>query len=66
MWKFNKRKEVYVLEKYSCETHINQALDMFVAETGEFPILDKINEKNELPTKCSYCEEEATYIVSRK
>ncbi|HWL25150.1 MAG TPA: CxxH/CxxC protein [Ureibacillus sp.] len=54
------------MEKYSCETHINQALDMFVAETGEFPILDKIIKEEGLSTKCSYCEEEATYIVSRK
>ncbi|WP_036183417.1 CxxH/CxxC protein [Ureibacillus manganicus] len=54
------------MEKFSCETHINQALDMFVAETGEFPILDKYNSEDNLSTKCSYCEEDATYIVSRK
>ncbi|RHW36138.1 CxxH/CxxC protein [Lysinibacillus yapensis] len=51
---------------YSCETHINQALDMFVAETEEFPILDKVSEEEKLSTKCSYCEEHATYIVSSK
>ncbi len=59
-------KEVLNLEKFSCETHINQALDMFVAETKEFPILDKVKSEEELSTKCSYCEEQATYIVSRK
>ncbi len=39
---------------------------MFVAETKEFPILNKITEDKELSTKCSYCEEQATYLVSSK
>jgi len=52
--------------KYSCEKHIDQALDMFVAEQKEFPILEKIEEEKKLSTKCSYCEQPAVYIVSRK
>lgn len=39
---------------------------MFVAETGEFPILDKVDNEENLSPKCSYCEEQATYLVSRK
>nr|WP_106782007.1 CxxH/CxxC protein [Lysinibacillus timonensis] len=54
------------MEKYSCEDHINHALDMFVAETKEYPIMNKVEEEQKLSTKCSYCEEAATYIVSSK
>lgn len=54
------------MEKYSCETHIDHALDMIVAETKEFPIMEKLKEEEKLSTKCSYCDEPATYIVSSK
>ena len=53
------------LKIYSCETHIDHALDMFVAETGQFPIMELLKEEEKLSTKCSYCDEQATYIVSR-
>lgn len=52
--------------KYSCETHINYTLDMFIEETKDFPILEKLKESEKLSTKCSYCNEQAEYIVSRK
>lgn len=54
------------MEKYSCETHIEHALDMFVAEQKEFPIMEKIDGDEKLSTKCSYCDKNAIYIVSRK
>ena len=54
------------MKNYSCETHIDHALDMLVAETGDFPIMEMLNEDEKLSTKCSYCEEQATYIVSSK
>ncbi|MFF5996385.1 CxxH/CxxC protein [Lysinibacillus sp. KU-BSD001] len=54
------------MKKYSCETHIDHALDMFVAETEDFPIMEKILDAEKLSTKCAYCEEHATYIVSSK
>lgn len=54
------------MEKYSCETHIEHALDMFVAEQKEFPILEKLDDEKKLSTKCSYCEKQAVYIVSSK
>ncbi len=52
------------MQKFSCKEHIGYALDMFVAEQKDFPIMD------ELPTDveelCEYCEEKAAYIVSSK
>ncbi len=54
------------MKTYSCETHINHALDMVVAETEEYPIMDILNDEEKLSTKCSYCEEYATYVVSSK
>ncbi|GGG28525.1 hypothetical protein GCM10007425_23960 [Lysinibacillus alkalisoli] len=54
------------MKKYSCETHIGQALDLFVAEQEDFPIMEKINEEENLSTTCEYCEALAIYIVSSK
>lgn len=51
---------------YSCETHINHALDVFVAEQEQFPIMEKIEENKKLSTKCSYCEEVALYVVGNE
>ena len=53
------------MKKYSCENHIDHALDMFVAEFEKFPDLEKLSEDEKLSTKCTYCEEQATYVVSR-
>ncbi len=53
------------MKKYSCENHIDHALDMFVAETEQFPVMEFLKGEEKLSTKCSYCEEQATYIVSR-
>ena len=61
-----KNKGAKKMKKYSCETHIDHALDMLVAETGEFPIMEMLNDEDKLSTKCSYCKERATYIVSSK
>lgn len=54
------------MKKFSCEKHIDHALDMHVAETEEFPMMELLSEEEKLSTKCSYCEETATYIVSSK
>ena len=53
------------LKIYSCETHIDHALDVFVAETEHFTVMELLKEEEKLSTKCSYCEEQATYVVSR-
>ena len=66
LWKFQKIKERLKLQKFSCETHIDHALDMLVAETEQFPIMEMLKEDDKLSTKCSYCEEQATYVVSSK
>lgn len=54
------------MTKYSCETHIDHALDMHVAQTGEYPVMEFLSEDKKLSTACSYCEQQATYIVSSK
>lgn len=62
----SEKKEGLKMKKYSCETHIDHALDMHVAETEQFPMMDFLTEDEKLSTTCSYCEEQATYIVSSK
>ena len=62
----SEKKEGFKMKKYSCETHIDHALDMHVAETSEYPMMDFLTEEEKLSTTCSYCEQQATYIVSSK
>lgn len=52
------------METYSCETHIDHALDIFVAQEQVFPTMNLIDEEQPAKT-CSYCDEKAIYIVSR-
>lgn len=54
------------MNTYSCETHINHALDVSVAKAGNFPIMEVIPEEEKLSTKCSYCEELAIYVVANE
>ena len=51
---------------YSCETHIDHALDVFIAKQEKFPIMEKVPEEEKLSTKCAYCEEPALYIVANE
>ena len=51
---------------FSCETHINQALDMFVAEEKTFPMMEKIKKEEKLSTSCTYCNNPAIYIVAHE
>jgi CxxH/CxxC protein (TIGR04129 family) len=46
---------------YSCDDHIELALDVAVDESGTFPELNKV--ENKLSTTCEYCEKPAIYIV---
>ncbi|MDN4608923.1 CxxH/CxxC protein [Sporosarcina highlanderae] len=50
----------------SCETHINHALDVFVAEEETFPIMEKLESDKKISTKCDYCDTPATYIVANE
>lgn len=54
------------MEKYACETHVNQVLDEVTASTGEFPILEKLENAENLSTRCEHCEQAAIYIVGGK
>ena len=51
---------------YSCETHINHALDVFVAEQENFPIMELYRNEEKLSTNCTYCEEPALYVVANE
>lgn len=54
------------MQKYTCETHVNQVLDEVTAATGEFPILEKLSDEKNLSTGCIHCEQAAIYVVSEK
>ena len=62
----SEKKEGLKMKTYSCETHIDHAIDMHVAETEQFPMMDFLSEEEKLSTTCSYCEQSATYVVSSK
>ncbi|GAA0334811.1 hypothetical protein GCM10008967_27030 [Bacillus carboniphilus] len=49
---------------YSCLEHIDIALDDVVDETGEPPILNKIERESDLSTTCEYCQNPAIYVVA--
>ena len=51
---------------YSCQTHIDQALDELIEKEEVYPIMDKIAESEKLSTKCSYCDTLALYVVANK
>ena len=51
---------------YSCETHINHALDVFVAKQEKFPIMEVVSEEQKLSTNCTYCKEDALYVVANE
>lgn len=51
---------------YSCETHINHALDVSVAKEEKFPIMKAVPENEKLSTNCTYCKETALYIVTNE
>ena len=51
---------------FSCETHINHALDIYVAEEKIFPVMEKINEEKQLSTSCTYCNNSAIYLVAHE
>ncbi|EGA91241.1 hypothetical protein GPDM_00190 [Planococcus donghaensis MPA1U2] len=64
MWNIRKSKEVEIMEIKCCKTHVEHALDVFVAETKNYPILTELSETEKLSTTCDYCKEAATYLVA--
>ena len=49
-----------------CQTHVEHALDMFVAKENTFPILTELSDAEKLSTKCEYCNETAIYLVGNE
>lgn len=47
-----------VKNKFSCEEHIDIAIDEFLVEEERFPSMDKA-----LDNKCDYCSDKAVYEV---
>ncbi len=48
----------------SCESHINRALDEFVAKEETFPNMESLKNEEMLSTTCNYCETRAVYLVT--
>ncbi|MFE8697674.1 CxxH/CxxC protein [Cytobacillus sp. FJAT-53684] len=51
---------------YSCEEHVDVAIDTVVDEYETFPQLSKISEDNKLSTACEYCQNPAIYMVANE
>lgn len=66
LWNIRKSKGLKKMIIKCCKTHVEHALDVFVAETESYPILTELSDEEKLSTKCAYCEEAATYLVANK
>ena len=64
MWNIRKSKGIDIMKIYCCKSHVEHALDVFVAKTESYPILTELSEEEKLSTKCEYCEEPAMYLVA--
>lgn len=51
---------------YSCESHIDQALEDLISKEEVFPIMVALPDEEKLSTICTYCEEAALYVVANK
>lgn len=54
------------MKEYSCEIHIDQALERFIEKEGKFPIMNPLTEEEKLSTTCTQCKKQALYIVANK
>lgn len=50
---------------YSCEEHVEIALDEVVDEYETYPVLSKVDVDN-LSATCEYCQNAAVYVVANK
>ncbi|MGO4889052.1 CxxH/CxxC protein [Anaerobacillus sp. MEB173] len=48
-----------------CAEHVELAIDQIVDEYEVAPVVEMISEENQLSTTCSFCENEAIYIVNK-
>ncbi|WP_342354465.1 CxxH/CxxC protein [Listeria grandensis] len=51
---------------YSCEEHIEEALDDWIYEVETFPEFKLVNNSQNLWITCGYCENKAIYIVGNE
>lgn len=51
---------------YSCEEHVDIAIDTVVDECETFPQLTKVSDEEKLSTTCEYCQNEAIYLVANE
>ncbi|MCA1026612.1 CxxH/CxxC protein [Cytobacillus sp. FSL W7-1323] len=51
---------------YSCEEHIDIAIDTIVDEHETFPVLTKCAPEENLSTTCEFCPNPAIYMVANK
>jgi CxxH/CxxC protein (TIGR04129 family) len=64
VWNIRKLKGGEKMTINCCKTHVEHALDVYVAETKSYPILTELSDEKKLSTKCDYCEEAAMYLVA--
>ena len=50
---------------YSCEEHVDIALDDIVDQYQTYPVLSQVPVDNS-STTCEYCEKRAVYMVANK
>ncbi|WP_410489319.1 CxxH/CxxC protein [Bacillus sp. DTU_2020_1000418_1_SI_GHA_SEK_038] len=51
---------------YSCDEHVDIAIDTIVDEYETFPMLMKISDDEKLSTPCEYCRNQAIYLVANE
>lgn len=51
---------------YSCEEHVDIAIDTIVDEHETFPMLSQISDDKRLSTTCEYCRNNAVYVVANE
>ena len=61
-----KKKVGGIMKIYSCQSHIDQALEDFIVEEEKFPIMTEVDQENKLSTNCTYCHQATLYIVSNE
>ncbi|MDV2887390.1 CxxH/CxxC protein [Alkalihalophilus pseudofirmus] len=51
--------------EFACDEHIEVAMDVVVDEYEAAPIIEKLNEADQLSTMCSYCKKPAVYSITK-
>ena len=51
---------------YSCEEHVDIAIDTIVDDYETFPQLTKLKDVDNSPKTCEFCQQQAIYLVANK